>query len=71
MAFVWITVARGVLAIVLGLALAVPLDRAPTALVNFMGVYWILNGVVTLRMDAARRGSAALRRGPNAAPVAG
>jgi uncharacterized membrane protein HdeD (DUF308 family) len=24
-------------------------DRAPAALANFMGVYWILNGVVTLQ----------------------
>jgi uncharacterized membrane protein HdeD (DUF308 family) len=53
MAFVWITVARGVMAIVLGLALALPLDRAPAALVNFMGVYWILNGIVTLQWGLA------------------
>jgi hypothetical protein len=33
------------LAIVLGLALALHHDRAPAALVNFMGVYWILNGI--------------------------
>jgi uncharacterized membrane protein HdeD (DUF308 family) len=42
MALLWITVARGVMAIVLGLALALHGDRAPAALVNFMGVYWIL-----------------------------
>jgi uncharacterized membrane protein HdeD (DUF308 family) len=57
MALVWITVARGVMAIVpgLALALALPLDRAPTALVNFMGVYWILNGIVTLRWGLAAK----------------
>ncbi|MDQ5835022.1 MAG: hypothetical protein M3550_18560 [Actinomycetota bacterium] len=44
MALVWITVARGVMAIVLGLALALHHDRAPAALVNFMGMYWILTG---------------------------
>jgi len=32
-----------------------PLDRAPAALVNFMGVYWILNGIVTLRWGLAAK----------------
>jgi len=49
MAVVWITLVRGAMAIVLGLALALERDRAPGALANFMGVYWILNGVVTLQ----------------------
>lgn len=57
MAAVWVTVVRGVMAIVLGLALALHHDRAPAALANFMGIYWILNGVVTLRWGlAAERG---------------
>jgi uncharacterized membrane protein HdeD (DUF308 family) len=60
MAFVWITVARGLMAIALGLALALNGDRAPAALVKFMGLYWILNGIVTLRLgmvaaEGARR----------------
>ena len=60
MAMVWITVARGLVAIVLGLALALNGDRAPAALVKFMGVYWILNGIITLRLgmvaaEGARR----------------
>jgi uncharacterized membrane protein HdeD (DUF308 family) len=60
MALVWITVARGLMAIALGLALALNGDRAPAALVKFMGLYWILNGIVTLRLgmvaaDGARR----------------
>jgi hypothetical protein len=42
MALVWITAARGVMAIVLGLALALNGHRAPAALANFMGVCWIL-----------------------------
>jgi len=49
MAVVWITFARGAMATALGLALALHHDRAPAALANFMGVYWILNGVVTLQ----------------------
>jgi uncharacterized membrane protein HdeD (DUF308 family) len=60
MALVWISVARGLMAIALGLALALNGDRAPAALVKFMGLYWILNGIVTLRLgmvaaDGARR----------------
>jgi uncharacterized membrane protein HdeD (DUF308 family) len=53
MAAVWVSVVRGVMAIVLGLALALHHDRAPAALANFMGVYWILNGVVTLQWGLA------------------
>jgi len=56
MALVWITVARGVMAIVLGLALALNGHRAPAALANFMGVYWILNGIVTFRWGLAAEG---------------
>jgi uncharacterized membrane protein HdeD (DUF308 family) len=60
MTLVWITVARGLMAIALGLALALNGDRAPAALVKFMGVYWILNGIITLRLgmvaaEGARR----------------
>jgi uncharacterized membrane protein HdeD (DUF308 family) len=59
-ALVWVTVARGLMAIALGLALALNGDRAPAALVKFMGLYWILNGIVTLRLgmvaaEGARR----------------
>ena len=56
MTLVWITVARGVMAIVLGLALAFHHNRAPAALANFMGVYWILNGMVTVRGGLALEG---------------
>jgi uncharacterized membrane protein HdeD (DUF308 family) len=49
MALVWLTLVRGSMAIILGLALVVHHDRAPAALANFMGVYWILNGVVTFQ----------------------
>jgi len=56
MTLVWITVARGVMAIVLGLALAFHHNRAPAALANFMGVYWILNGMVTVRGGMALEG---------------
>jgi uncharacterized membrane protein HdeD (DUF308 family) len=69
MALVWITVARGVMAIVLGLALASHHDRAPAALVNFMGAYWILSGIVTFQEDLAAEGPR--RRLPLAAGAIG
>jgi uncharacterized membrane protein HdeD (DUF308 family) len=56
MTLVRITFARGVMAIVLGLALALHRDRAPAALVNFMGIYWILNGLVTFKFGSAAQG---------------
>ena len=56
MTLVWITIARGVMAIALGLGLALNGDRAPAALVNFMGIYWILNGIVTLSFGLAADG---------------
>jgi uncharacterized membrane protein HdeD (DUF308 family) len=56
MTLVWITIARGVMAIVLGLALALNGNRAPAVLVTFMGVYWMLNGLVTLQWGLAVEG---------------
>jgi uncharacterized membrane protein HdeD (DUF308 family) len=69
MTLVWVTVVRGVMAIVLGLALALDYDRAPAALVKFMGVYWALNGVVTFRLGLALEGPR--RRLPLAAGAIG
>lgn len=57
MTLVWITIVRGAMAIALGLALALHRDRAPAALVNFMGIYWILNGIVTLRFGMTTEGA--------------
>jgi uncharacterized membrane protein HdeD (DUF308 family) len=56
MTLVWITVVRGVMAITVGLALALHHDRAPAALANFMGVYWVLNGMVTAQASRAVSG---------------
>jgi uncharacterized membrane protein HdeD (DUF308 family) len=56
MTLVWITVVRGVMAIALGLALALHHNRAPSALANFMGIYWILNGMVTIQAGRAVEG---------------
>jgi uncharacterized membrane protein HdeD (DUF308 family) len=57
MTLAWITLARGVMAIGLGLALALNGDRAPAALANFMGFYWIINGIITFRWGQLAVGS--------------
>jgi uncharacterized membrane protein HdeD (DUF308 family) len=69
MLLVWVTLVRGVMAIVIGLALALHNDRAPAALANFMGVYWILAGIATFRLGLAVQGPR--RRVPLAAGAIG
>ena len=48
MAF-WITLIRGMLAIILGVALIFQPDKARPILVNFMGMFWLVSGIVSLR----------------------
>ena len=48
MAF-WITLVRGMLAISLGIALIFQPDKARPMLVNFMGMFWLVSGIVSLR----------------------
>jgi uncharacterized membrane protein HdeD (DUF308 family) len=48
MAF-WITLVRGMLAITLGVALIIQPDKARPMLVSFMGMFWLVSGVVSLR----------------------
>ena len=48
MAF-WITLVRGMLAITLGVALVFWPDKARPILVNFMGMFWLVSGIVSLR----------------------
>ena len=45
----WITLFRGFSAISLGLVLLFLSDKAPPMLVNFMGIFWLLGGIVSLR----------------------
>jgi uncharacterized membrane protein HdeD (DUF308 family) len=45
----WITLIRGLLAISLGVALILQPDKAQPILVNFMGIFWLLSGIVSLR----------------------
>jgi uncharacterized membrane protein HdeD (DUF308 family) len=52
MAF-WITFIRGILAIGLGAVLLFQPDRTLPMLANFMGLYWLSSGVISLRWGAA------------------
>jgi uncharacterized membrane protein HdeD (DUF308 family) len=51
MAF-WITLVRGILAVTLGVALLFWPDKARPILVNFMGMFWLVSGIVSLRWGA-------------------
>ena len=49
----WITLARSALALALGLALVLQPDKTRPMLVNFMGVFWLAAGIVSLRWGAS------------------
>ncbi len=48
MAF-WITLIRGMLAVALGVGLVFWPDKARPILVSFMGMFWLVSGIVSLR----------------------
>ena len=48
MAF-WITLVRGTLALTLGVALLFYPDKARPMLGNFMGMFWLVSGIISLR----------------------
>jgi uncharacterized membrane protein HdeD (DUF308 family) len=49
----WITLIRGILAISLGTALLIQPDKPRPMLGNFMGMYWLVAGVMSLRWGAS------------------
>ena len=49
----WITLARSVLALALGLALILHPDKTRPILVNFIGVFWLAGGIMSLRWGAS------------------
>ncbi len=57
----WITLARSMLALTLGLALILHPDKSRPMLVNFIGVFWLAAGIMNLRWgtsgDRAQRTS--------------
>jgi uncharacterized membrane protein HdeD (DUF308 family) len=51
----WVTLVRGVLAAFLGLALILQPDKTRPILVNFMGMFWLISGIMSLRWGASGR----------------
>ena len=49
----WITLARSLLALALGLALIFHPDKTRPILVNFIGVFWLAAGIMSLRWSAS------------------
>ena len=49
----WITLARSVLALALGLALIFHPDKTRPMLVNFIGMFWLAAGIMSLRWGAS------------------
>ena len=54
MAF-WITLIRGILALGLGAALLLQPEKSLPMLANFMGIYWLVSGVMSLRWGGSGR----------------
>jgi len=65
----WVTFVRGLLATLLGLALVFQPDKARPVLVNFMGMFWLASGIMSVRWGA--RGQETKRPWPIIAGVAG
>ena len=51
----WVTIVRAILATLLGLALIIQPDKARPMLVNFMGMFWLASGIMSLRWGASGR----------------
>ncbi len=56
MAF-WITLFRSMFAITLGIALVFQPDKARPMLANFMGMFWLASGLLSLRWGIAQAGN--------------
>ena len=47
----WITLVRGMLAVALGIALVLQVEKARPILANFMGMYWLMSGLISIRFS--------------------
>jgi len=65
----WVTLIRGLLAAFLGLALVFQPDKARPVLVNFMGMFWLASGIMSVRWGAT--GHTTRRPWPIIAGIAG
>jgi uncharacterized membrane protein HdeD (DUF308 family) len=55
-----VTLVRGLLAVTLGVVLLFQPDKSRSVLVNFMGMYWLVSGLISLRWGIAGRRAAGL-----------
>ena len=53
----WIALPRGLLIIFLGLSLLVIPDKTLKMLGNFMGIFWVMTGIVSIRQESRRDGN--------------
>lgn len=65
----WVTLIRGLLATFLGLALIFHPDKTRPILVNFMGMFWLASGIMSVRWGAS--GHTTRRPWPILAGIAG
>ena len=65
----WVTFIRALFATFLGLALILQPDKAMPVLVNFMGMFWLASGIMSVRWGAA--GHTTRRPWPILAGIAG
>jgi uncharacterized membrane protein HdeD (DUF308 family) len=66
----WLTIARGCLALVLGVILLLQLERTGETLATFMGLYWLTGGILALTFHREIR-SIGARRAPIVAGIFG
>jgi uncharacterized membrane protein HdeD (DUF308 family) len=45
----WVTLVRGFFAILLSLALSFQPERTQSTLLTFMGIFWLMNGIISIR----------------------
>jgi uncharacterized membrane protein HdeD (DUF308 family) len=53
----WIALTRGLIIIFLGLSLLVIPDKTLKMLGNFMGIFWVMTGIVSIRQESRRDGN--------------
>ena len=53
----WISLIRGAFAVILGLSLLVIPEKTGAMLLNFMGIFWITSGIVSIRQELHPKGN--------------
>ena len=52
----WITLIRGFLVVILGISLLFIPEKTKGMLFNFMGIFWLMSGIVIIRQEIHNRG---------------